>query len=67
MLAKRRPYTASTPMALLHQHLDAPIPRLPAGLEPYQELVDVLMAKNREDRFENAKQLRDYLEPLLAA
>ncbi len=61
MLAKRRPFTATTPIALVNKHINDPIPRLPAGLERYQELIDILMAKSPSARFASAKQLQEYL------
>jgi eukaryotic-like serine/threonine-protein kinase len=61
MLAKKRPFTATTPIALVNKHISDPIPRLPAGLEQYQELIDVLMAKSPSSRFASAKQLHEYL------
>jgi len=61
MLAKKRPFTATTPIALVNKHINEPIPRLPAGLERYQELVDILMAKSASARFASAKQLQEFL------
>ena len=61
MLAKKRPYIATTPIALVNKHINDPIPRLPAGLERYQPLIDILMAKNPSERFASARQLREYL------
>lgn len=61
MLAKKRPFTATTPIALVNKHISDPVPRLPAGLERYQELIDVLMAKSPSSRFASAKQLHEYL------
>ncbi len=63
MLTRRRPFTATTPIALVNKHIHEPIPRLPAGMERYQELIDTLMAKNADKRFANAQQLLDYLKP----
>lgn len=62
MLAKKRPFTATTPIALVNKHISDPIPRLPEGLERYQELIDVLMVKSPSARFASAKQLLDYLK-----
>jgi len=45
----------------VHKHISEPIPRLPAGLERYQELVDCLMAKDPASRFANARNLADYV------
>jgi serine/threonine protein kinase/CheY-like chemotaxis protein len=61
MLAQRRPYTAVTPIALAQKHINEPIPRLPAGLERYQALIDVLMAKSPSARFASAKHLAEHL------
>lgn len=64
MLVKHRPFTAATPIALVHQHIyDAP-PRLGAGLARYQELLDVLLAKRPDDRFASAACLLEYLAQL---
>ncbi len=64
MLTQRRPYTASTPIALVNKHINDPVPRLPPGLERFQELIDRLMAKNPKVRFADAQQLLDYLDKL---
>jgi serine/threonine protein kinase/CheY-like chemotaxis protein len=61
MLAQRRPFTAVTPIALAQKHINEPIPRLPAGLERYQALIDVLMAKSPAARFASAKHLAEHL------
>ena len=64
MLARRRPFQADTPIAMVHKHINEPIPRLPAGLERFQELVDCLMAKDPASRFANARSLADYIAEL---
>jgi DNA-binding response OmpR family regulator/tRNA A-37 threonylcarbamoyl transferase component Bud32 len=64
MLTQRRPFTATTPIALVNKHIREPVPRLPAGMERYQELIDRLMAKRATERFANAQQLLDYLPTL---
>ncbi len=64
MLAQRRPYTATTPIALVNKHIHEPIPRLPVGLEPYQELIDRMLAKSAAARFGSAQELLDYLAQL---
>lgn len=61
MLAKKRPFTATTPIALVNKHINEPVPQLPAGLERYQEIIDILMAKDPSSRFASAKQLQEYL------
>lgn len=66
MLTNRRPFTANTPIALVNKHINEPVPRLPAGMERFQELIDRLMAKRATDRFASAQELLDYLAPLCA-
>ena len=63
MLTRRRPFTATTPIALVNKHIHEAVPRLPAGMERYQELIDTLMAKSPGKRFANAQALLDYLAP----
>ena len=67
MLTNRRPFTANTPIALVNKHINEPVPRLPAGMERFQELIDRLMAKRATDRFASAQELLDYLAPLCAS
>ena len=57
MLASRKPYVATTPMAVLYMHANAPIPLLDAGLAVYQPLVNRLLAKEPADRFASAREL----------
>ena len=61
MLTGRRPFQADNAQALMYQHVNAPIPRLPAGLEVYQGAVDKMMAKKPADRFDNANHLIEYI------
>jgi class 3 adenylate cyclase len=61
MLTGRRPFQADNAQALMYQHVNAPVPRLPSGLALYQPLVDKMMAKKKTDRFENANVLIEYV------
>jgi class 3 adenylate cyclase/tRNA A-37 threonylcarbamoyl transferase component Bud32 len=61
MLTGRRPFQADNAQALMYQHVNAPVPRLPSGLALYQPLVDKMMAKKKTDRFENANLLIEYV------
>jgi DNA-binding response OmpR family regulator/tRNA A-37 threonylcarbamoyl transferase component Bud32 len=65
MLSQRRPFSATTPIALVNKHINEPIPRLAPELARYQELVDRMMAKRASDRFANAAALLDYLNTLM--
>ncbi len=57
MLTRRKPFRADNSHAMIHQHLHAPIPLLPAGVAQYQPLIDRLLAKQPADRYDNAEAL----------
>ncbi|MDE2117780.1 MAG: protein kinase [Betaproteobacteria bacterium] len=60
MLTGKRPYTADNAQSLLAQHVSAPTPTLPNSLAPLQELLDRMMAKNPDERFASADELRQF-------
>ncbi len=57
MLTGRKPYTGTSAIEVLQQHVSAPMPRLPQLLEHLQSLLDGLTAKSPEDRFADAAQV----------
>ena len=59
MLTGIPPYKATTVTAMLEAHANAPIPRLPAPLAAAQSLIDGLLAKDPDDRFQSADDLLD--------
>ena len=61
MLTGHRPFQADNAQALMYQHVNAPIPRLPVELAVYQGVIDKMMAKKNIDRFANANELIDYI------
>lgn len=54
MLTRKRPFVGDTVMEILAQHHAAKIPRLPEEFADCQPLVDRMLAKDPNDRFENA-------------
>ncbi len=54
MLTGKTPYTGTTAIEVLQQHVSAPAPRLPRQLEHLQSLLDGLTAKSPDERFANA-------------
>lgn len=64
LLAGRKPYHASSAQELLNLHIKAPVPALPAPLAALQPLVQKLMAKDREQRYQSAQALLADLERL---
>lgn len=64
MLTGMKPYTAESVVDIIVQHKQAPIPQLPDGLESYQEMLELMMAKNRKDRFRDCASLMQYIDGL---
>jgi hypothetical protein len=52
---------------MLQAHLNAPIPRLPRSAAALQPLIDGLLAKNPNDRFQSAADVLDGVEWLATA
>jgi serine/threonine-protein kinase PpkA len=61
MLTGSHPYTGQNASALAYQHVHAAVPRLPGKLSGYQSLVDRLLAKRPEDRFQSARELFNHV------
>jgi serine/threonine protein kinase len=60
LLAGVKPFTGHTAAALIYQHVHSEIPRLPAELDHYQDIIDRVLAKNPDDRYQTAKEfIRD--------
>jgi hypothetical protein len=65
MLAGERPFRAESLDLLLARHVTAPTPLLPQAHAALQPVVDRLMAKRPEDRYESAQALLADLEAML--
>jgi DNA-binding NarL/FixJ family response regulator/tRNA A-37 threonylcarbamoyl transferase component Bud32 len=61
MLTGKHAYEGDNASALAYQHVHGEIPRLPKRLAGYQPLVDRLLAKRPEDRFQSARELFNYI------
>jgi len=57
MLTGRKLYDNVGVAELVNAHVHAPIPRLPEHLKGYQPIVDRLLAKNPDDRFQSGREL----------
>jgi DNA-binding NarL/FixJ family response regulator len=57
MLTGSKPYTGATAMEVLQQHVSAPVPLLPPGQQRYQDLLNRLLAKSRDERFAAAAEI----------
>lgn len=62
MLTGEKPYTAQTPAALIYQHVHAEIPILPSHLRGYQGIIERTLAKDPDDRYQNAREFIEVLE-----
>ena len=54
-------YAAATATEMMEMHLYAPIPRLPEELNGFQKLLNKLVAKDPEARFQSARELYAYI------
>ena len=57
MLTRKKPYRADNPMAMFYKHVHAEVPRLPGEYAKYQPLLDKMLAKSADDRYQNANEL----------
>ncbi len=64
MLTGHVPYEADSPVAVGIKHVSAALPKLPPKLSSYQFLIDKLMAKKPQDRYENGQELVAVLQQL---
>jgi len=64
LLTRNKPYIATTPAALIYQHVYAPVPELPPDLAKYQEIINKTLAKHPDERYPSAVDLIQALESL---
>jgi serine/threonine protein kinase len=57
MLTAKRFYESANSADVVNMHLNAPIPRLPAHLSAHQPVLDRLLAKRPQHRFQSAREL----------
>ena len=67
MLAGEKPFSDNNPMAIIYKHRNQPVPRLPAPVARWQDIVDVLLAKRPGDRYASAAQAQGVLGDAAAA
>lgn len=64
LLTGELPFKGPDPLALALQHLTAPVPRLPARFAHWQAFIDRALAKQPEERFGSAEEMRKSLATL---
>lgn len=67
MLTGNRPYAADSIESLLHQHLNAPVPALPARYNALQPLLNRLMAKDVDARYQSADEVLEAIRALASS
>lgn len=56
------PYDAESAVAIGIKHITEPVPLLPIGFEKMQPIIDTLMAKKPEERYQNAQEFLEDLD-----
>ena len=64
MLTGRKPYAADTPMKVIWQHANAPLPPLPPAIARFEPLLHRCLAKDPAERFASAAELLAAIEDL---
>ena len=64
MLTGERPYPGESAIKIIVQHIQSPIPTLPEEFGEYQALLNLMLAKNREDRFPDASAVAEYIREI---
>ena len=61
MLTGERPYVADSPIKIIMQHMQKPVPSFGPDLARFQPLLDRLICKDRSGRFPDAEAMVDYV------
>jgi CheY-like chemotaxis protein len=64
MLTSKKPYLASTPMAVIYKHSHAPLPELAPELAYLEPLAHRLLGKDPRDRYQSASELLEAIDSL---
>jgi serine/threonine protein kinase len=62
MLAREKPFVAENPMAIIYKHRKEPVPRLPEAFEAFQPMIERFLAKDPQDRYQDATEARVALQ-----
>jgi len=61
MLTGQKPYRADTAMGTIYLHAQAPIPFLSTRFAKYQALINMMLAKDPDDRLQSAAEIKQWL------
>jgi serine/threonine-protein kinase PpkA len=67
MLTGQKPFVGEDAFATAMMHLNSPVPRLPNQFAQYQLLIDRLMAKDPNDRFDTADRVIGFVDGMAEA
>ena len=67
MLEGKRPYTGSSPIEIMQQHVQAPVPMLSSTSDPLNPIVRCLMAKDPGDRYASGAEVINALAQAIPA
>lgn len=61
MLTGEKPYAGVDAMGIIFKHSEAPVPILPHRLAKYQAVINMMLAKKRDDRIQSAAEVIEWL------
>ena len=61
MLTGQKPFKADTAMGIIYLHGNAQVPMLPPRFASYQALLNMMLAKSRDDRLQSAAEVEEWL------
>ena len=61
MLTGGKPYRADTAMGIIYLHAQAPIPLMSTRFAKYQALINMMLAKEPDDRLQSADEITEWL------
>ena len=61
MLTGEKPFRADTAMGIIYLHANAPIPLLPPRFAHHQALLNMMLAKDPDDRLQSAAEIEEWL------
>jgi len=61
MLTGEKPYRADTAMGIIYKHAQAPIPLFKPRFSKYQALLNMMLAKDTDDRLQSADEIEEWL------
>ena len=61
MLTGKKPFSAPSAMGIIYKHAKAPVPLLPQRFARYQAMLNMILAKDPEDRLQSADEVLEWL------